>query len=83
MSDSTIQQYGLTFERVLAETVACQPLVDEWDRLTGYRLRSLGRRSPIGRMVDDATGYREETMREVARDFIAFVYDCVWTRLPA
>lgn len=83
MTDEMKPQYGLTFERVLAETAATEELVSEWDRLTGYRLRALGRRSPIERMVDDASGYHADQMREIARDFIEFVYNCVWMRLPA
>lgn len=74
-------QGALTFADCVAAAAGEPELVEEWDRLTGYRLRAIGRRSPIERMVDDATGFEDSRMREIARSFVAFVFRFVWLPL--
>ena len=68
----------VTFADCVAQAVAAPKLVSEFDRLTGHHLSTIGRRTGLDRMIDDATG------RDAAacNDFLAFVWDCVWIRLP-
>ncbi len=68
----------MTFNDCLATALKSEELVSEWDRLTGYRLRALGQRSPIDKMVDDATGFGGAKGSEIAGEFIAFVFDYLW-----
>jgi hypothetical protein len=53
-------------------------LVAEFDRLAGTHLSALGRRSPLDAMIDEATGRDREALAR----WMAFVYECVWCRLP-
>jgi hypothetical protein len=51
--------------------------VAEFERLTGRVLVGIGR-SPIERMVDDATGRTDAAMQA----FVRTVYDVVYSRVP-
>ena len=66
----------LTFAACLAACAATRELVENFDRLTGRNLSLHG--APIERMIDEASG---RTDADCAA-FVAFVYECVWTRLP-
>jgi len=68
----------MTFEECVIYCAGERELVAEFDRLYGANIGKLGLRSGIERMVDEATGYEADCCRK----FIAFVWDCVWTRLP-
>jgi hypothetical protein len=66
----------MTFEDVLMECAGTPEFVREFNRLTGFALDEA--RTPIDRMVDEATG-RE---RAALGAFTMFVYECVWLTLP-
>lgn len=66
----------MNFEEIVLECCRNQALVSEFDRLTGSNLSLRGK--PIELMVDQATGKLAD---DVAK-FVAFVYECVWLRLP-
>jgi hypothetical protein len=52
-------------------------LVAEFDRLTGHNLSRAG--TPMDLAIDDASGRTEAG----AKEFIDFVHDCIFERLPA
>lgn len=52
-------------------------MVQEYDRLTGSNLSLRG--TPIDLLIDEATGRLDDELRE----FIYFIYDCVYTRVPS
>ena len=66
----------MNFEQVVLECSHNQALVSEFDRLTGSNLSLRGK--PIELMVDQATG----KLADDASKFVAFVYECIWLRLP-
>lgn len=49
--------------------------VATWCKMTGYYLSV----SPINKLIDEATGWD----KRIASQFLAFVRDIVWNRLPA
>ena len=55
-------------------------LMAEYRRVYGSTI-GLDNRAPIERLVDEATGHQPINDREVAQ-FLNFVWDCVWLRLP-
>lgn len=69
----------MTFEECVIECAKNRELVENFDRLTGSTLSQVGHRAPLDQMIDEATGRDAESCRR----FIAFVWECVWTRLPA
>ena len=66
----------MTFEQCVLHCGTNQDLLAEFARLTGYDLRQQAR-SPIVRMVDEATGYD----RAAAAAFTDFVMQAVWMPL--
>jgi len=66
----------MTFEQCVLHCAANQDLLAEFARLTGHDLRQQAR-SPIVRMVDEATGYD----RAAAAAFTDFVLETVWMPL--
>lgn len=62
------------FIECLISAASNKELVNEFDRLTGFDLSLKG--PAINRAVDMATGYLDAGLRE----FIKFVYDCVYLR---
>lgn len=66
----------MTFHECLMFCAKQSELVENFNRLTGYKLGEP--RSPIDQMIDQATGLEDEAMRE----FISFVHEFVWLRLP-
>lgn len=68
----------MTFAECVAVCASRPELVAQFDRLTGHHLSTLDARAPLDAMIDDASG-RDKAAIEA---FIAFVWDCVWTRLP-
>jgi len=77
----------MTFNDVLLECCQQKELVDQFNRLTGCKVLSniYDTRPPIVRMIDESTGYQKILDQKAHEDFtkfLAFVYDCVWIRLP-
>ena len=66
------------FAKCLIEAGATSELVEQFDRLTGCKVGRIGNGSPIERMVDKATGFQDDQMRQ----FAEFVHDCIYLRLP-
>ena len=58
------------------ESVGCAELVEQYDRLQGSNLSMKG--SALAVEIDKASGRMESEIK----DFILWVYDVVWTRLP-
>ncbi len=71
-----IRDDGLTFAACLHESAGVTELMREFDRLYGASLVS--RTTPIGRMVDETTGKRDEDMQA----FLRFVWNSVFLRVP-
>lgn len=65
---------GLTFMQCLAVSAGCIELVHQFDRLYGSTITT--RKSPIEKMVDDATGKTKDDMAQFCR----FVWNCVFIR---
>jgi hypothetical protein len=68
----------MTFAECVEFCARQEGLVREFDRLAGTHLSTVNRRSPLSAAIDEATGRDENA----ARKFVAFVWDCVWIRLP-
>jgi len=66
------------FQRCAFEAIAIPEFVDNFDRLSGSCLGRVLKVSPIERMVDEATGFRDEQFRK----FLEFVHFALYTRLP-
>ena len=75
----------VTFLDCLREAVNNAELVSNYNRLTGEHLGESAKRSPIERLVDQATGHNKAIQDEemqAMRKFADFVKDVVWDRLP-
>jgi len=68
------ERNGITFLECLTVAIHTEHLVQEWERLSGKKLIAS---NPLDRMIDEATGYGDEVMREFAN----FVYECVFLKL--
>lgn len=70
----------MTFAECVGFCATQRGLVEQFDRLAGTHLLPRLERSPLDVMIDEATGNgpSEEDMAK----WTAFVWDCVWTRLP-
>lgn len=82
MSGADVKRFALpaayadpAFVACLDEAISTPELVAQFDRLYGADLR--GRRPPIVRMVDEATGKLADDMRE----FVHFVHQGVYLTL--
>ena len=72
----------MTFTECAIECFENAELLAQFNRLWGCSLE-VDRRTVIERMIDRATGHEPPAIDEgEARQFIAFVWDCVWSRLP-
>lgn len=69
----------VNFEGCLMECANTPELVKEFDRLYGCQLSTLHLRSPITRMVDEATGFERDQLRK----FVAFVFRFVWVPMAS
>jgi hypothetical protein len=70
----------VTFNDCLMECARNPDLVREFNRLAGCHLPVPGERdtrSPLDRLIDDATGYGGVLESEL-KQFCEFVWDCVW-----
>ena len=68
----------MTFWECVSVCASQPSLVAEFDRLSGHHLSTIAGRSPLDMMIDEATG-RD---RAAIEQFLEFVWDCVWIRLP-
>lgn len=66
----------MTFEDCVLYCARNRELVHHFDRLTGSNLSLKG--SGLDLAIDEATG----RVRGDAQEFITFVWECVWIRLP-
>lgn len=66
-------RFAVVLDRCLEE----EELIVQFERLSGVK-RPPQRRTPIERMVDDVTGYRDDQWSKFFAEFIPFVYRCVW-----
>lgn len=85
MTESTRSAPRLNFAACLLHCLDTPELVRGFNRLAGRRLGYSARRDTLARMIDQATGHEQTVMESEARDlaaFIAFVDDCIWSRLP-
>ena len=64
------------FIECLSVSATNKELVKEFDRLTGFNLALKG--PSINIAVDSSTGFLDEGLRE----FVKFVYECVYLRCP-
>jgi hypothetical protein len=66
------------FSKCLMEAAAIPEFVENFDRLTGCQVGRIGTGPAIVDMIDQATGFRDEQLRQ----FAEFVHDSVYMRLP-
>jgi hypothetical protein len=72
----------MTFTECVLECFDNRELIAQFNRLYGCSL-GVDRRSVIERMIDQATGHEPPAVDEAeALQFIDFVYECIWSRLP-
>lgn len=69
----------MTFFECVSVALNDHDLLAQFDRLNGTHLSTIPSRAPIDAMIDEATGRDHAAMQE----FVTFVYEYVWTRLPA
>ena len=71
-----------SFQAILTYCLDTPEMVKEWNRLTGNNLSvKLDKRSPIERMVDEATGYQKHLDAEQVkylREFAQFVWETIY-----
>jgi len=77
----------MTFNDCVLECLENKELIKEFDRIKGTKVMQAfyDNRSPIVRMIDEATGYDKVTKKEYSKDvmeFLRFCYECIWMRLP-
>ncbi len=73
----------MTFHDCVLECAGNHSLVQQYNRLNGCQLGT-DSRSPLDRMIDEATGHEKEIQgyqEEEYRQFITFVWDYVWLPL--
>ncbi len=72
----------MTFNECVLHCFENPDLLSNFNRLTGCSL-GVDRRSVIERMIDEAAGHEPPPLDEAeALQFISFVRDCIWARLP-
>ena len=72
----------MTFAECVLHCFDNRELVNGFNRLTGCSLGE-DHRSQFDKLIDHATGHQPPAIDEAeALLFIAFVDDCIWSRLP-
>lgn len=66
------------FQRCIVESSDIPELVENFDRLTGCKIGRISTGSVIEKMVDSATGFRDDQLRQ----FAEFVHQYVYMLLP-
>lgn len=69
------------FEEVFMECLEAEELVENFERIYGVK-RPPQRLTPIERMVDESTGFRQSQWSEFLSEFVPFVYRFVWLTWP-
>lgn len=64
-----------TFSTALSESARNKELIKQFERFAGMKMMAT---APIDMMVDKATGFGDYRLKQ----FIYFVYDFIWSRLP-
>jgi hypothetical protein len=80
--EKPLTENPLTFKKVIVECLTNKELVEQFNRLRGTKL-GIDSRAPIVRMIDEATGFKRDTMDErykhdELRLFFEFVFDAIW-----
>lgn len=76
---------NMSFLDVIRKCASEKRFIAEFNRLNGSHLFENDSRPPIVKMIDEATGYKsviDDKNSKDMQDFILFVYDAVWLRLP-
>jgi hypothetical protein len=66
------------FNACIAEATSSPELLANFDRLYGCRLSSIGKQSPINRMIDQATGFQNDQLKK----FVEFVHQSIYLTMP-
>jgi hypothetical protein len=66
------------FQKCLGNAISEPGLLKNFDRLNATSLSTLHLKSPIDRLIDEATGHQEESLRK----FLKFVYTTIYLALP-
>lgn len=79
MSEPTMAEMLMDprFMAVLDKCLDEEELITNFERLYGVS-RPPARRTPIEKMVDEATGFSHDQWTQFFSAFIPFVYRCVW-----
>lgn len=77
----------MTFNDCLLESLQHKELIKEFDRLNNTNVMQIfyDKRTPIIRMIDEATGFDKAQKPQLSKDlmeFIWFVYEYIWMGLP-
>ncbi|MFA5048893.1 MAG: hypothetical protein WC516_07770 [Patescibacteria group bacterium] len=79
------EKKSLDFLYCVEECAKNPKFVKGFNRLMGCHLFESDKRAPIVRMIDESTGYQKELDEKKHEEFlmfVAFVWECVWARLP-
>jgi hypothetical protein len=84
--DKPTGKAGMSFMFVVKECLMQKGFVEGFNRLLDCKLSvpTIDKRSPIVRMIDEATGYDkvlDKKQSEYMQKFISFVYEVVWLPL--
>ncbi len=71
----------MDFAAACAEAASIPEFIDNYNRLTKSNFKLFVSRNPIEAIVDKACGFKGFDEDE-AREFMAFFYEYVWSRLP-
>ena len=73
----------MTFQDAVMECANEPRFVSEFNRLTGCKLDFTDKRSPIEKIIDDATGYPYpfKINKEDVHKFFDFVFEYIWLPL--
>lgn len=70
----------MNFAEVAIECIKTTELVKEFNRLSKCNL-GVDKRTPIEKMIDEATGSQDGIDRQDMRKFVVFVYKFIWSPL--
>lgn len=75
----------LTYLECLESCTSNAELIEQFNRLSGYKLGESAKRSPIQVLIDETTEYDAVVQKREStafRQFALFVKEIVWDRLP-
>lgn len=82
MSEPQVVPYPPDLAALAAHCARVPELREQFNRLTGCKFGQSATRKPIEVMIDDACNRSGETDSDMAQ-WVVFVYECIWCRLPA